>query len=585
MSKSIFPITLKDVLFLMFGIIILFLYFFPSSHYVFDHLADRFLSEEQLTQKYQNRVLENAAKRKNIPLEEYKRIVEASEKKKSFNQKIHNAIIKRDLESLDSLLTLAEKNEHEVNYDIYQKAIKNNSVGALKVIHKHGYKCEHISDEERKTNSDSSRIERLGFHAFFASNNPKINAEWISLGCYKKREHVVNHIISRKKEALAFLDITQEHSDFWHEVIRKSIQEKKEDLAAKYVSRVLANTKSTGEYALTFPPELKQKRDVLEEAIHKGMPTLIKAILESDKDFVIKAESTSSVMKLLSKRPLELPIDSFLEDILDLDLITNDLPTYWDDALAKGDAGMLKILLDHDERLNLTSYTSENLDLQLRGNDVKYFPYFISRGLDYKQFEYRGLDQLSQAISKSNIHLVRAILEAGIDPSISHRGKSILTTPMIGDFAQQQQIKELLTKYSATQDANHLPIEDDSCSAGHQVALSDRRSNYTYAIRNASRGNGNRFLDANKICGIVLEVCTKHDGHSLDNCFETIKNCSSHTLKKGSRNEICCPTQAKATYNSLRCNGSDPKTATTKLKEELGIEIKKHVSSYLDQLK
>jgi len=254
---------------------------------------------------------------------------------------------------------------------------------------------------------------------------------------------------------------------------------------------------------------------------------------------------------------------------------------------------MLRLLMTYDSSFNLMEYKSDKLkkmDLRLRSNDVTYFTTLIDIGLDYTQFEYQGLDQLSHAVSLGDAGLVSSILEAGVNPSFLYRGKSILMTPIRAGIATQQKIKSLLKEKGATVNISKLTsIKDDSvCSAGKKVALSDHNKNYYVPVKEYMSKQSTLSINTNRVCEITLGVCTGHDGFSLDDCFESVRTCSRKQDERGYENRggistVCCPEFAKQTYNEKRCSGLTPKVASEQLVES-GLDIVDDVSTYLNDL-
>lgn len=346
---------------------------------------------------------------------------------------------------------------------------------------------------------------------------------------------------------------------------------------------MLANTTNTGEFALLAPEQLnRERRDILEDAIYQGMPKLVNAILDADNNYIHKAESIDSVMRLLSQRPLEVPIDSFLGDRLDLNQVKSELPAYWYNAVIRGDVGMLRLLMSYDAGFNLEPFGNEQLtklDIRLRSKQVMHFTQLVAAGLDYNQFEYRGLDQLSHAVSLGDIDLVRAILDLGVNPSVLYRGRSVLQTPINAGLVKQRKIRLLLEKNGAIGSlSSSLPITDNSaCSVGKKVALSHHNKYYYLPVKEYMRKHGRRTLETNKVCEVAIGICTSKDEFSLDDCFESLGTCTSREDERGygsgvSVSTVCCPVLVKQTYNRSRCSGHDPQLASEELKE-VGLDL------------
>jgi len=307
MNRLIFPLTLRKVLFWLFSIVVLACIFHPPTRDVVYDLRGKFLTQEELALRDQEQILKNRARNRNMSLREYKKNLLALEANKNLRERVEHALRDADLTSLDALLSQI-KVKQEIEPDIYKKAIKNNLPGALTIIHKYGFNCKRILIDER-TEDDwyyDTESEQGAYKAISRSSSPELVAEWISLGCHYRQNDFIKYTIKGNKGfKLDLVPITQENSDLWHEAITRSVEFGKEDFAAKHIANVLANTSNDGEFALVAAPQLNQeRRDILEDAIYKGMPKVVNAILDANNNYIHQAGSVDSVMRLLSQRPL-----------------------------------------------------------------------------------------------------------------------------------------------------------------------------------------------------------------------------------------------------------------------------------------
>ena len=567
----IYPVTLPKVLFALLMLIILASIFHAPTKGVIYHLTDQFFTPE-------DRKLREQARYRNKPFKEYKAEVLARKNWRKRNADIAQAIHSGNLSSLDSLLSQS-KERMKIDSDIYRIAIDAEALGALQVIHQHKFNCRPVSPPVAATAESyyNHKTEQASVRAIKDASNPDIVAEWVALGCHKERPNFIKHLVSRgEAEKLINVPINSDNASLWQELIWRSVLAKKQTFAADWIPKVWAQVSNKGEFAFTVPASLdSDRKDILEQSLRGELPMVVKAILDTDPSHIKRERSTGTVMRLLSVRNLGFPIDSFLDNRLDLASIEEELPAYWKHSVRRGDLGMMRLLWSYDQDFRLSQFVADeltSLDRSLRNGDVKYFPILVNKGLDYRQFEYQGLDQLSQAVGMGDVDLVSAILEIGVNPGLLYRGRSMLSTHVRADAPTRAKIESLLRRKGATEKLHKLADEASltACQIGRKVPINPYHDDYIDPIKETMRKDGRISLSSYRVCESALLVCTESNVFGLDDCFETIRACPKRVDEEGFRFgtllvPACCPAAAKQRYNDLRCSGLEPEEASHKM--------------------
>ncbi len=565
------------------GFTALFPGWYDNRQIIFDEVSSRFMSPDDIA-------IREDARRKNTPFKEHKAdVVErrlAKQRRLDLQNSFNAALDGGDNQRLKETLSQMEK--RDVPSNIYARAIRQNNIGALSIIANAGIPCRYDGGSNvfaSTKGAENVRVSQsLTLSAIYESSNPDVVAKWVALGCYSGQPYFAKNIVA--KETLHLFDKvpkTKSTAKLWQDLLWESVVAKNQDQAVDLIQGGVGLIESDREFSLGERGQASNDRqDIFLVSLSLSLPKVAANILVQDPGYVRRRGLSKSVLNSLqARRRAHVPIDMFLNAEFDKNALQELMPEYWESAISAGDIGMMRLLLTLEPTLSFDAHNASdlaNLDRALRSRDSVHLPLLIERKLDFNAFDYKGLDQLQQAMFAGDPALVDSLLQAGIDPRAVYRGRSILSSQVGGDSAQQDKIKAALVKHGATTDLAALVRlktgvqHDQRCRAGKRSDIDFQSPEYYRPLKEQLREINKKTLSAYRACEVSLLVCTKSQEFGLDDCFESLPSCPKRVEDNGFSlgtlpSPVCCPDAAKKRYNEMRCAGLGVLAASMTLSE------------------
>ena len=566
---------------------------------IYNEISHRFMPNEEI-------ILREKAARAGIPYKEYKQKITAEAQAKALLAKLNldldNALAVNDPE----LIKVAVNNfsSEQISSKQLISVIKNGNLIAFTGLYKKSPSC-HVEKQLKsvdiaklkKVKHDVNLFEKTTYRALLDSDHDELLRAWYEMGCgqvvasqvnEKSNDEFLNGLVKdlvirktpNKVLALKGLD---EFEYLSTQVIWQSLKKGWDETAQSLFEGIYENDDLTL-HAINFADvkhDSGAKDDMVLYALRHEHLLFAKSVLDYDLDYIKRNNLSAEVYKTIVAKPFPFraTVQLLSDGLLDLEATKIDTKAALLSSVEAGVFETVVLLLKHDTTITLENLTVKSwgkFDRSIRHKSLEMFSFLLERGLDFDEFDYKGVDQLSNAMLQGDEALVQFLLvTAGINPAIEFRGKTILDNEIGGDTDTQARIKALLTQHGAHDDYFRLVrdrtgVEENlNCSVGQQLG------EHSYASEELIDFFGRAFESKEKItkiniCEAALIGCTGKNGHSIDDCLGgTIPVCvndNSINVSTMKPADICCPSDIKETYVEAKCSGLDTINAAITLR-------------------
>ena len=582
MLKKIIRVTLLGIIVVL-GFTIIFPGWYDNKHIILDEITSKFMSKDDL-------IIRDDARRKNIPFKAYKEQVLNKRKARKLReenlQSLAHAINTQDDQLLEKTLIATKK--RNIPYDIYAQVIEKSYLKGIDIIHENGIPCtatpQYLKDNQVSPNQGS--IHRATINAVLSSNS-EILEKWLSLDCHTIQPKFLARFVKDSRAIPLTENLTENKNNqlFLENLLWESVSNNKVKLTTHLRNQGIS-------FSDDFLRSMNQERyssgkkiDFLTSFVKKRKMDVVAIILEDQPNYISENKIDQNIFDALKNGSQSKGIyDVLKSSYISKDALDFNPSTELEQAVTKGNLTRVMWLLSLDPDLDFSTLQNKNIEYisferSLRWDNVKNVPILAARKFDFSLLRYQGLDQLSDAISRGKIDIVKLLLDLGVKTNTLYRGNSILNIANTLKVENKQKIIDLLIANGAHNDLGKLVRQetgvqyDPQCKVGKQSIQNYGSNNdHINQINQSLQQRARSKVDNYGICHVSLLLCTKDNKNSLDNCFASAPSCSDESQtssfsKENPVTSLCCPAAAKSRYNEMRCSGLDVVSSSLMLRD------------------